>query len=609
MARKRSVLVAGGGIGGLAAAAGIAARGIDVTVVERAGRIGSGGSGLMLQPNGVRAADALSARLGARLRRVGRVTGPDEVRVLMEADGTVLAEEPVGAAAEVLGAPQIPVLRAALQRTLLDEALTAGAAIRLASAVENYTQGPDQVTVLLSNGDTLDCDVLIGADGIHSAIRARMLDDGPPRYQGYTSVRGRTSGSTLGQRGHVVNGRGIQLFVAPVGGDTLYWTAKITAPPGKWPAMGPEQARLALLDALRDWYPPVVDLVRDADPEEIVVTDIHDRDPAPRWVDGRVALLGDAAHPMVPALGQGANMALEDAVVLTGALDAHEDVCDALDAYARERLDRTASVVLTSRRQGALDQGADRDGEERRNAHMRSTGRKDGGLVDILGWRPPRTGRARRAEAPAAAMTTLRTKKGTTMRTPHIVLISGSLRPGSTCDRVALWCAERCAEQGAAARVFTGAEIDFPAYRPGLGRTHAAVAGFLGELRSADGVILVSPTYHATVSGLLKNALDYVNDIEGPVPYLEGRAIGTVAVGAGAQGAVSTLTTLRTIGHALRGWPTPVGAAVSQVPAEPSAGAEREPDAARLAEMVSQVLWLGGARSVASAPAVLGAAA
>ncbi|MEU1228957.1 NAD(P)H-dependent oxidoreductase [Streptomyces sp. NPDC005828] len=609
MARKRSVVVAGGGIGGLAAAAGMASRGLDVTVVERAGHIGGGGSGIVLYPNGVRAAEALSPRIGARLRAVGHVTLPDEVRVLMRADGTVLAEEPIGAAAGDLGAPQIPVLRSALHRVLLDEALNAGAAVRLATAVTDYTPGPDRVTVLLSDGSAVDCDALIGADGIHSAVRARMLGDARPTYRGYTSVRGRTTGSALGQRGYVVNGRGIQLFVAPVGKDTLYWTAKITAPAGMWPGMGAAGARLALLDALEGWYAPVVDLVRDADPEDVVVTDIHDRDPAPRWVDGRVALLGDAAHPMVPALGQGANMALEDAAVLADALATAATVPDALAAYAGERMDRAAAVVLASRRQGALDQGADRAEEERRNTRFESAGRKDAEIADVLSWRPgPR--RPERATTPAPP-TTVRTKKGDTpMGAPRVVVISGSLRPGSTCDRVAEWCADRSAEQGASVRVFTGAEIDFPAYRPGLAGTHAAVAGFLGELRAAHGVILVSPTYHATVSGLLKNALDYVNDIGGPVPYLEGRAIGTVAVGAGAQGAVSTLTTLRTIGHALRGWPTPVGVAVSSAPAQPAAdGSEPDPDAARLVEMVSQVVWLGGARAAAGRPTVLGAVA
>ncbi|GGY72677.1 hypothetical protein GCM10010363_62440 [Streptomyces omiyaensis] len=602
------MVVAGGGIGGLAAAAGMAARGLDVTVVERTGRIGARGSGLVLYPNGVRAIDALSARLGARIRDVGHVTRRDEVRIVMEADGTVLAEEQVGTSTAALGAPQIPVLRTALHRALLDEALSAGAAVRLATAVTGYITGPDQVTAVLSDGHTIDCDALIGADGIHSAVRAQMLDDGPPHYRGYTSVRGRTDGSALGARGHVVNGRGIQLFVAPVGGDTLYWTAKITAPPGVWPARGADGARAALLEAMDGWYPPVVDLVREAVPEDIVVTDIHDRDPVDGWVDGRVALLGDAAHPMVPALGQGANMALEDALVLAEALASAAEVPDALADYARERTPRAGAVVLASRRQGSLDQGADRAAEERRNAHVRSAGRKDVALTDVLGWRP-RAREAERPAGPAAPMTPLRPKKGPfAMPAPHIVLISGSLRRGSTCDRVADWCAERCAEQGASARVFTGSEIDFPAYRPGLGASHAAVAGFLDELRAADGVVLVSPTYHATVSGLLKNALDYVNDLDGPVPYLEGRPIGTVAVGAAAQGAVSTLTTLRTIGHALRGWPTPVGVAVDRVPAADAPGEEPAPDAARLVQMVSQVVWLGGARA-AERKTVLGAVA
>ncbi|MFD3728464.1 NAD(P)H-dependent oxidoreductase [Streptomyces sp. NPDC058671] len=607
MSRRRSVVVAGGGIGGLAAAAGMAARGLDVTVVERAGRIGGGGSGLVLYPNGMRAAEALSPQISARLRQVGHITRPDEVRVLMSADGTVLAEEPIGAAADDMGTPQIPVLRSALHRVLLDEAFTAGAAVRLATTVTDYTTRPGHVTVRLSDGTAVDCDALIGADGIHSAVRARMLGDGPPTYRGYTSVRGRTTGSALGQRGYVVNGRGIQLFVAPVGEDTLYWTAKITAPAGVWPSKGPAGARLALLDALRDWFVPVVALVRDADPTEIVVTDIHDRDPAPCWVDGRVALLGDAAHPMVPALGQGANMALEDAAVLADTLASNATVPDALAAYARERVDRAGAVVLASRRQGALDQGADRVEEERRNARFKSAGRKDAEIADVLAWRP---GPPRPERAPVLPVT-VRTNRGDTpMGAPRIVVISGSLRSGSTCDRVAAWCADRSAEQGASVRVFTGSEIDFPAYRPGLAGTHAAVAGFLGELRAAHGVILVSPTYHATVSGLLKNALDYVNDIGGPVPYLEGRAIGTVAVGAAAQGAVSTLATLRTIGHALRGWPTPVGVAVAAAPEQPSAdGSALDPDAARLVEMVSQVVWLSGARAAAGRSAVLGAAA
>ncbi|MFB7469014.1 NAD(P)H-dependent oxidoreductase [Streptomyces sp. NPDC056224] len=604
-----SVVIAGGGIGGLATAVALGSRGIDVTVVERSGRVGTQGSGLMLYPNGVRAVDALGTQLGARIRSLGHVTRPDEVRTLMDASGTVLAQEPIGAMGEELGAPQIPMLRSALQRALLDEALSAGAVVMPATAVEDYTQADDAVSVLLSDGKVLGCSALVGADGIHSAVRRRMLGDGPAQYRGYTSVRGRTKGSVLGRRSCVVNGRGIQLFIAPVGGDTLYWTAKITSPAGVWPAKGPVRAQEDLAAALDGWHAPVVALIRDADPYDIVVTDIHDRDPAPRWVDGRVALLGDAAHPMVPALGQGANMALEDAVVLADTLAVHEDTPAALLAYQRERLERTAAVVLKSRRQGALDQGADQAEEEQRNARVKAAGRKDTETADILGWRPL----ARRCERhPAPAVVDLKERvreEFPTVDAPHIVLISGSLRRGSTSDRVADWCAQRCAEQGATTRVFCGADIDFPAYRPGLGAAWPDVQDFLDELRRADGVVLVSPTYHGTVSGLLKNAVDYINDLDGPTPYLEGRAIGCVAVGAGAQGAVSTLATLRTIGHAVRAWPTPVGVAVSAAPAPLPAGEPAStPDGERLVQMVSQLMWMGRVR-VAQRPALLGAAA
>ncbi|GAA2268370.1 hypothetical protein GCM10010415_37460 [Streptomyces atrovirens] len=593
MTQRQTVFIAGGGIGGLAAAAGLAARGFDVTVIERAATLREGGSGLMIQPNGLRAADALGAGVGARVRATGHATAPDEVRVLMDARGTVLAEEPVGAADGPVGGPPMPVLRSALHRVLLDEAVTAGAALRMATTVEDYTGHDDHVTVRFSDGTAATCQALIGADGIHSAVRRRMLGDGPPVYRGYTSVRGRTRGSVLGQRGHVVNGRGIQLFVAPVGDDTLYWTAKITAAEGEWPAKGPEEARRALLAALEGWYPPVVDLVRAADPGDVVVTDIHDREPAARWTDHRVALLGDAAHPMVPALGQGANMALEDAAVLADRLGAHDRIPTALAAYARERMDRTAAVVLSSRRQGALDQGADRDGEQRRNARMRAAGRKDQDALDIAAWRPVSVA-ADPAPAPVPR------KGDDIVHTPHVVLLSGSLRAGSTSDRVAQWCARRVTAKGATARVFTGSELDFPAYRPGLAACHEGVAGFLDELRRADGVVLVSPTYHASISGLLKNALDAVNDIDGPQPLLDGRAIGTVAVGAGPQGAATTLTTLRTIAHALRGWPAPLGVAVTRAPAPAAVDHRQAPDEARLDEMVHQVLWLAGVRAAAS---------
>jgi 2-polyprenyl-6-methoxyphenol hydroxylase-like FAD-dependent oxidoreductase len=397
MAHQLTAVVAGGGIGGLAAAAALAHSGLAVTIVERTARLADAGSGLVLYPNGVAAADAISTRLSERIRSGGHVARPGDVRLIIDASGRVLAREPIGAAGPRFAMPQISILRTAVQEALAGEAASAGARLRLGIAVQGYRNDGELVRVSLSDGSTLGADLLVAADGIRSAIRQHLLGDGPPQYRGYTSVRGRTLGSRLYPQALVANGRGIQLFVAPVAGNTLYWTAKITAPPGVWPEKGRGGALRALAEMLAGWHEPLVELITGADPGEITVTDIYDRQPAPRWVDGRVVLLGDAAHPMTPALGQGANMALEDAVVLAdtlrsrGAIDGRGDVGEALRAYERRRIARTSHVVLLSRRQGALDQGAGRLRSLVRNASMRLRGRKDAAILDVVAWTPPRT--------------------------------------------------------------------------------------------------------------------------------------------------------------------------------------------------------------------------
>ncbi|WP_328973773.1 FAD-dependent oxidoreductase [Streptomyces sp. NBC_00239] len=382
-------VVAGGGIGGLAAAVALARAGARVTVLERSRRTGDGGGGLVLYPNGVRALDALGAELGARVRAEGHVTAPDEVRAVTDAHGRILAEEPIGAHGLRLGTPQVPVLRSVLQRALHEAAVAAGATVRHGAAVTGGATRGDAARALLADGGHLDGDLLVAADGIHSALRQHLLADGPPRYAGYTSVRGRATGVRMPLPARVVNGRGVQLFISPAAPGTLYWTAKITAPPGAWPAKGPADALRDLRAATADWDPPVVRLLHATAAADTVVTDIHDRDPAPRWTDGRLALLGDAAHPMVPALGQGANMALEDAVVLARAVAAHPgDVPRALAAYERERLPRTSAVVLRSRAQGAVDQGDGAAAELHRNRLVREQGRKDTRTEDIHAWHP-----------------------------------------------------------------------------------------------------------------------------------------------------------------------------------------------------------------------------
>lgn len=151
--------------------------------------------------------------------------------------------------------------------------------------------------------------------------------------------------------------------------------------------------------------------------------------------------------------------------------------------------------------------------------------------------------------------------------TPRVVVLAGSLSTTSTADRVARCLARLVRQRGATVDLFSGRDLEFPFYR--VGQVPEPARRYLETLAGAAAVVLVSPAYHGGPSGLLKNALDYVNELtDTPRPYLDGRLIGCVAVAGGDQGASSTLDMLRTIVHALRGWPTPLGLALSGERAE-----------------------------------------
>jgi FMN reductase len=148
-------------------------------------------------------------------------------------------------------------------------------------------------------------------------------------------------------------------------------------------------------------------------------------------------------------------------------------------------------------------------------------------------------------------------------RTPLIVGIGGTMAPRGSSERIMRHVLTQCAALGAKTLAFDGAALDLPMYGYGTPRTDKAVA-LVDALRRADGVVLASPGYHGTVSGLIKNALDYIEDMaKDERPYFEGRAVGLIAVAAGWQATGSTLATLRSIVHALRGWPTPMAITVN----------------------------------------------
>ena len=172
------------------------------------------------------------------------------------------------------------------------------------------------------------------------------------------------------------------------------------------------------------------------------------------------------------------------------------------------------------------------------------------------------------------------------MITPHIVALGGTLRAESATGRLLAAALEMAEARGARTTLLTGQSIAFPHYEPGSAEGHPEIERFLDALRTADAVIVGSPGYHGTLSGLVKTALDYVEQLRGDDrAYLDGVPVGLIATAAGWQAAVSTLQALRTIVHSLRGWPTPMGLAINTA----TGGDAIEENRAQMEIMVDQL--------------------
>jgi FMN reductase len=156
------------------------------------------------------------------------------------------------------------------------------------------------------------------------------------------------------------------------------------------------------------------------------------------------------------------------------------------------------------------------------------------------------------------------TQAGSKLNSPYIVAVGGTLRPGSTTEKAMQHVLNAADRAGARTRLISGPALQLPMYEPDNPERTDAARDLVAQLALADGIILGSPGYHGSISGLVKNALDYAEDLRGDRrPYFSGRAVGCIATGGGWPGALNTLGALRDIVHALRGWPTPLGAAIN----------------------------------------------
>ncbi|KRE94036.1 hypothetical protein ASG76_11560 [Nocardioides sp. Soil774] len=361
----------GGGIGGLATALALQRNGWAVRVLERGTSVDGGGAGLVLSPNAVRCLEALGVAEEVRSRAT--VLRRSVVR---QAGGRLLARTDLDVPGA--GGPLLGVVRADLSAALA-AALEPGT-LRLGTVVDAVAD--------------LDAELVVGADGLRSVVRGAMGSQTPPTHRGYTAWRALVPRrSDLPDPATTLTetwGRGARLGIVPVGTGSTYVYACATAPAGRRPDESGELAEVR--NRFRDWHAPIGELLAAVEPGMLLRHDVHDLTPGEVALRrGRYVLVGDAGHAMEPNLGQGAGLALEDAVVLAHVLDAEPTYDAALVRYARERGPRVAALGRQSRRIGRLAQHAPPAVAAVRDLAVRATPgrvvRRATGLA--TDWHPP----------------------------------------------------------------------------------------------------------------------------------------------------------------------------------------------------------------------------
>jgi salicylate hydroxylase len=356
----KQVVIAGGGIGGLAAAVACAQRGVPVQLLERAAQLSEVGAGIQIGPNVTRILQAWG--LGAALAQVAAF--PEQLQARDAQTGRVLGTLTLGARAQALyGSPYATIHRADLQGLLHRAAQSAGVDLLLGQTVQGWQDTKEALHVSTEEGLSLQASALIGADGVWSAVRQQLLGDAPARFTGHLAYRALVAQADLPahlRSDQVTVWMGPRLHVVHYPVRSGQWLNLVAIVHGAkpeqsqdWDQAGHTQAlmqamgavgrdlheRLASVPAWRQWA-------------------LHDREPlsaSRQMAQGRVALLGDAAHPMRPYLAQGAGMAIEDAQALAQSLSTGSaSVVQQLQAYAEQRWARNARVQARAIRNGRI---------------------------------------------------------------------------------------------------------------------------------------------------------------------------------------------------------------------------------------------------------------
>jgi 2-polyprenyl-6-methoxyphenol hydroxylase-like FAD-dependent oxidoreductase len=353
---NKTIAIIGAGIGGVAAGVALRQAGFEVRVFEKAGQLREVGAGMSLWPNGtgvLQQLGLLSAVASRGQSGTHFLVRSQSGEVLMEI-GTAEAETPT-----------VCVHRAHLLRVLAD-ALPAESLALGHELAEMHFDG-EKVDLRFSNGERLVCDGVVGADGIHSRMRGRLTRPGQPVYRGYAIFRGMANVPDNFAVGHNSEswGEGSRFGILAIGDNKVCWYATVNSsvPPHAvdWP-------KGKLQQMFSRWHSPIPELIAATEPSAIMMDPACDRQPARSWSRGPATLIGDASHALTPNLGQGACMAMEDALVLANCLSRRENVVAGFRLYEATRYPRVRNAVWRSRWLGGVGQWENRAAISVRNA-------------------------------------------------------------------------------------------------------------------------------------------------------------------------------------------------------------------------------------------------
>ena len=341
----KNVAVIGAGLGGLATAIALRQQGIDVQVYEKAKEFREAGSGLALFPNGLKFLEAIEPGLVETIKNSGC---PLSKIVFKKISGETIRTTSTDKIVEKYGQTIVTVWWCRLQKILAS--LVPDNSIHLDYRCIGFEQSDDSVIINFANGKTVQADFVIGADGFNSVVRNKLVGDGEPRYLGSMSWRAVIKWEqNLLNPNEIVRFIGEKqfLFLINVGNGYLSWVTRKFAPEC-YISNNVEEMKSRLLHDLTNWAEPIRHLIEITPPEKIFEAPICDRLPLSSWSQGRVTLVGDAAHPMSPSMGQGANSTFEDAWVLAQCIAKFSTLKEALIEYEKERCERTKILQIKS---------------------------------------------------------------------------------------------------------------------------------------------------------------------------------------------------------------------------------------------------------------------